>query len=373
MKILYLGPHNEELASFLKEDGHQILEKESPIDVQFFKETRIDFVISYGYRHIIKPELLHSMSARVINLHISYLPWNRGADPNLWSFLEDTPKGVTIHYVDEGIDTGDIINQKELFFEPESHTLATTYEQLQKEMIGLFKRTWPLIDITGGGAPRRRQALGGTMHRISDKRYFKRLLARGWEVPVGDILGKGIFYLRSARSEDKAMIRQWRNSPDVARYMYTDHHITEAEHESWFQKALKDPRRKYWIIMYQREPVGLVNLYDIDEKNRRCFWGLYISSEKTRSKGLGVFIEYQVVKYVFDDLEYNKLCCEALSYNARAVNLYKTLGFQEEGIYRRHLLKNGEYADIVALAMLKSEWTEKKPEIEKRLKMRGLL
>lgn len=190
---------------------------------------------------------------------------------------------------------------------------------------------------------------------------------------MSDILGKGSFYLRDVRAEDKEMIRQWRNSPEVARYMYTDHYISEEEHERWFQNALKDPKRKYWIIIYERKAMGLVNLYDIDAKNKRCFWGLYISSEDVRSRGMGGFIEYQVMKYVFDDLEFNKLCCEALAGNTRAINFYKSFGFAEEGIYRRHILKSGEFVDVVALAILRSEWKKEKPEIEKKLMMKGVL
>jgi len=125
--------------------------------------------------------------------------------------------------------------------------------------------------------------------------------------------------------------------------------------------------------MCEREAIGLVNLYDIDERNKRCFWGLYISSEHVRSKGIGGFVEYQVMKYVFDDLEYNKLCCEVLSINTRAMKFYKSFGFREEGIYRQHIFKNGEYVDVVALAILRTEWYKKKPEIEKRLKTRGII
>lgn len=150
MKILYLGPPNKKLLDILRGNGHQVQEKESPFDVLFLEENHIDFVVSYGYRHIIKSDVVNHLKDRIINLHISYLPWNRGADPNLWSFLEDTPKGVTIHYMDEGVDTGDIIAQKELCFNNGQHTLATTYAYLQEEMISLFKATWPLI-ITGGG------------------------------------------------------------------------------------------------------------------------------------------------------------------------------------------------------------------------------
>ena len=54
-----------------------------------------------------------------------------GQDPNLWSFIEDTPKGVTIHEIDEGIDTGDIIFQKEIVLNS-NETLASSYEKLQE-------------------------------------------------------------------------------------------------------------------------------------------------------------------------------------------------------------------------------------------------
>ena len=39
-----------------------------------------DFVVSYGYRHIVPADVIDKMAGRIINLHISYLPWNRGAN-----------------------------------------------------------------------------------------------------------------------------------------------------------------------------------------------------------------------------------------------------------------------------------------------------
>ena len=59
--------------------------------------------------------MLDQINYRAINLHISYLPWNRGADPNLWSAV-GMPKGVTIHYINDGFDTGDILFQKAILF-----------------------------------------------------------------------------------------------------------------------------------------------------------------------------------------------------------------------------------------------------------------
>jgi methionyl-tRNA formyltransferase len=119
------------------------------------------------------------------------LPWNRGADPNLWSFLEDTPKGVSIHYIDEGIDTGDIIVQKELFFNKKAETLASTYKKLNTEIIELFKMY--LEPIIKGKIVRNKQLLPGSFHKITDKEPFQYLISdKGWETSVESLIGKAL-------------------------------------------------------------------------------------------------------------------------------------------------------------------------------------
>ena len=48
MKVLLLGPPNERISDLLREDGHHVLKKESPVDVQYLKEKQINFAVSYG-------------------------------------------------------------------------------------------------------------------------------------------------------------------------------------------------------------------------------------------------------------------------------------------------------------------------------------
>src|SRR3989338_5004694 len=108
IKILYLGNVDSLLVGYLKSLGDEVLYTSSPISLDYVKEICPDFIISYGYSYIIKKDIINQYKDKIINMHISFLPYNRGADPNFWSFIEDTPKGVTIHYIDEGIDTGDI-------------------------------------------------------------------------------------------------------------------------------------------------------------------------------------------------------------------------------------------------------------------------
>jgi methionyl-tRNA formyltransferase len=134
MKILYLGPNNNSVYDFLN-FNYKTLNTEEKISPE--KLCDFDWVVSYGYRHILKKEHIMLSKNPIINLHISYLPWNKGADPNYWSWVENTPKGVTIHCIDEGIDTGPIFIQKEVNFS-DNETLSSSYNKLKKEIEKLF-------------------------------------------------------------------------------------------------------------------------------------------------------------------------------------------------------------------------------------------
>ena len=180
-RILFLGPETP-LLEWLRERGEDVFCTGDRISARFVKEQGFTILVSYGYRHILQKDILDLFPGRAINLHIAYLPWNRGADPNLWSFVENTPKGVTIHYLDEGVDTGDIIVQKEISFDPGCETLATSYEKLQTAIQDLFRRHWQ--EIKSGTMPGRKQAGKGTSHRARDKERVSHLLTDGWNTPV---------------------------------------------------------------------------------------------------------------------------------------------------------------------------------------------
>ncbi|WP_236612524.1 formyltransferase family protein [Picosynechococcus sp. NKBG15041c] len=189
MKILLLGPNRPYLINFLKSFGDQVHNQEEKISLSLGDVEQADFLISYGYRHIIKKDVLNYFKNKAINIHISFLPWNRGADPNLWSFLEDNPKGVTIHYLDEGIDTGDIIIQQRVFFD-DNETLHSSYEKLSQVAFDLFKSNWKLIKENRIQATPQRGK--GSYHRTQDKEKYQALLVDGWNTPVSQLTGKAL-------------------------------------------------------------------------------------------------------------------------------------------------------------------------------------
>jgi len=185
--ILVLGDTELLLSSWLQSIGESVIQTSRKISPAFIHSNRVEFLISYGYRHILTKDILDLLPDRAINLHIAYLPWNRGADPNLWSFVDDTPKGVTIHYLDEGIDTGDIILQTEITFDLEHETLATSYLTLQAAIRELFRKNW--TSLKSGKCPRHKQANHGTGHKLRDRKRLAHLLSEGWDTPVAVLNG----------------------------------------------------------------------------------------------------------------------------------------------------------------------------------------
>lgn len=129
-------------------------------------DLRADIALSLFFGYILKPDFLQMFPAGVVNLHPAYLPYNRGAHPNVWSIIEGTPAGATLHYLDDGVDTGDIISRRQVEIEP-IDTGEILYRKLETCCVELFKESWS--SIRSGVAPRvAQQSHEGTSHRVKD-------------------------------------------------------------------------------------------------------------------------------------------------------------------------------------------------------------
>jgi UDP-4-amino-4,6-dideoxy-N-acetyl-beta-L-altrosamine N-acetyltransferase len=162
--------------------------------------------------------------------------------------------------------------------------------------------------------------------------------------------------LRRLAEADGARVLHWRNSPEVARYMYSDHVIGGEEHARWLAAALSRDDRRYWIVELDGAPVGLANLARIDRAAGRCEWAFYLADPAVRGRGVGAAVELLVLGHVFDDLQLNKLWCEVLADNVSVIRLHERFGFKREALFREHVFKEGVPRDVVGLGLLRREW-----------------
>lgn len=107
-------------------------------------EEPLDYIILAWWPYIIKEDMIKFPNKGVLNFHPSLLPYNRGKNYNFWTIVENTPFGVTIHFVDSGIDSGDIVFQKKIEKNWED-TGRTLYEKASQAMYDLFEESYPLL------------------------------------------------------------------------------------------------------------------------------------------------------------------------------------------------------------------------------------
>jgi len=107
-------------------------------DYQKILEVNPDIIITCAYGQIIPKILLESPTHKCVNVHASLLPKYRGGSPISKSIINgDKETGITIMYMAEGMDDGDIITQKslEILDTDNIHTLSTKLSKLGSELL----------------------------------------------------------------------------------------------------------------------------------------------------------------------------------------------------------------------------------------------
>ena len=126
----------------------------------------VDLGLLAWWPKLLLSPLLEVSQNGFINTHPSFLPHNRGKHYNFWALVEQCPFGVTLHKVDAGIDTGDIIFQSPIDYDW-CDTGETLYKKAQLKMVDLFVKSYP--SIRRGGFKSAQQDKGvGSFHQASE-------------------------------------------------------------------------------------------------------------------------------------------------------------------------------------------------------------
>jgi methionyl-tRNA formyltransferase len=98
--------------------------------IGWIEELRPDIIFCFGWSNLLKKEILNIRRVGVIGFHPTLLPMNRGRHPLIWAKVLGLKKsGTTFFFMDEGADTGDILDQKEFEILP-GDTAADLYQKM---------------------------------------------------------------------------------------------------------------------------------------------------------------------------------------------------------------------------------------------------
>lgn len=159
----------------------------------------IDYLLSVHFPYIVPQTVLDVPRIGSLNLHPAYLPFNRGWHTPSWAILDQTPYGATLHWIDAGMDTGDIALQHKVDVLA-SDTADTLYARVLAAEIEILREAIPLLKTNS--VPRVAQEGQGTEHLKSDLRRVRRL-DLDERMPVREVLRR-IRALTTNRDEEAA-------------------------------------------------------------------------------------------------------------------------------------------------------------------------
>ena len=103
----------------------------SPEWIQKIDSMRPDLIVVVSYHSILKGKLLQKYNGRIINAHAAFLPYYKGRAPITWAIINgEEYAGVTVHFINEGVDTGDIIIQEKVRIEDDDRGIDLLIKML---------------------------------------------------------------------------------------------------------------------------------------------------------------------------------------------------------------------------------------------------
>ena len=169
----------------------------------------------------------------------------------------------------------------------------------------------------------------------------------------------GDYILRRPELTDLEAFYVQKNDPEIATLLggFTLGYAM-ADLRDWLEYHRKRNDEVIWAIVEKaREKcVGHVGLYQIDHRIRDAEFAIMLGDRTVWGRGLGKACTRLTIDYGFRELNLNRIHLSVLATNERAIHLYHSLGFQDEGRLRQAQFKKGQYIDVVLMSMLRSEY-----------------
>lgn len=351
-----------------------------------------------SYSMIIREDLLALFKKGALNFHGSLLPKNRGCNPTQWAILKkEFLTGVTLHEIDSGIDTGSIVDQKEVPIFFNDTWLDVNARQLESTSI-LLKTN--LNKILGGkwtSYPQdNKEATNGLRRCPEDGKFFwtekiidihNKIRALVPPLPPAFYLtkdGKKIEYdkyltpweitslkygsevggcsmttdrinLRPLRKNDSHLLYEWIADRDLVRFNSSYFPVSESDHEVWIEKMMRKHSDLVIFVVEEKKEkkaIGTCQLFNINWVHRNAELQIRIGEKENEGKSYGSEAVRLICEFGFEDLSLHRIFLQVLADNDKEIKLYQECGFILEGTQQEAAFVDGQWKDVVFMGKL---------------------
>ncbi len=178
-----------------------------------------------------------------------------------------------------------------------------------------------------------------------------------------ELLEGDLVRLAKPTRDDVPIIASWTHDMEFSRYLRRGRVYPASVEgmQEWFMEMDRKEDEIPFAIrtLDMNDLVGFLVIKDIVWVARHCSFFIGIGDRAARGKGYGTDAIRVLLKYVFMEMNLNRVGLEVMNYNPAGIRSYEKVGFVQEGRLRSVVYRDGVYYDIIQMGILRSEWEAK--------------
>lgn len=176
-----------------------------------------------------------------------------------------------------------------------------------------------------------------------------------------DMLQAGEIKLIPMGLKDAEFIVNLRNKKEVFNYSFSNIPLYDFGHNRWLNE-INTTNNIFFIIERKEKKIGYINITNIDYLNEKGEYAIALDPQET-GQGIAYKASQLLFNYVFTNLKISKIYLLVFSENERAKKLYEKLGFEQEGYFKKEVFKNGNFHNVIRMALFRDEWLKNENNI----------
>lgn len=358
-----------------------------------------DLILVNSYSMVVRDDILTASRLGGVNIHTALLPHNRGCNPIQWAIIHNEYQtGVTLHEMDSGLDTGPIIDQRQvpIFFEDTWLNVRDRLEQatdalLDDNLPAILSEKWrakPQLHSQASVGRRRTPEDGrfvwsesildihnkiralvpplppahyytrdGELIEVCEYRTPWQITLEKYSADVGEgTLRSERVRLRPLQKADASRLCKLLTDykPIIHNALYFP--MSYSDNDAWVERIMTNRSDLVIFVIEEvssKKAIGICQLLNINWFHRSAELQIYIGDTANMGKGYGSEAVRLLSKFGFIEFDLHRIYAHLLADNQRAVRACKKNGFVQEGVLREASFINGKWDDVIMMRLLK--------------------
>lgn len=163
---------------------------------------------------------------------------------------------------------------------------------------------------------------------------------------------------REITLDDAQTLLTWRSQESIAHYMISEISTDLSQQQNWLASVYNRPDYYHWIIEYEQQPVGVINLSNFSIESASLYMGFYIA--ESSAKGLGAMVPVYFYNFVFSQFNVTSVRVEVMYHNTAVIDLHLLHGYQFEPSRDRVVEKQGKPVLLISMQLTREGFNTKR-------------